>query len=307
MGRLLKKPAPRLDLVETQTAVLLLIPAAVALLIFNYYPIGQTFIYSLFDLDHTTDWLNALFVAGQNYGEVMTSRQFWASMRFTLGFTVVAVFLEFWIGLGLALSTFWVTPALRGILRAIIIVPWVIPQIIQASMWKWMYNSDVGLIGDVLVRLGLVESPPLFLVTPGLAMASVVAAYVWKGTAITAIFLMGGLALVPQDLHEAAFIDGAGAWRRFWAITFPLITPTVLVTLLFRTMDALRVFDLVYGLTGGGPGASTETLSSFAYKFYFKFVQFGQGSAYAVVTFLLVVSLSIIYVLRVQGSFNFRT
>ena len=117
---------------------------------------------------------------------------------------------------------------------------------------------------------------------------------------------MGGLALVPQDLHEAATIDGAGAWRRFWAITFPLIMPTILVTLLFRTMDALRVFDLVYGLTGGGPGTSTETLSSFAYKFYFKFVQFGQGSAYALVTFALVVSVSIFYVSRVQGRLRFK-
>jgi ABC-type sugar transport system permease subunit len=219
---------------------------------------------------------------------------------------VASVFLEFWIGLGLALLTFWVARPLRGLLRAIIIIPWAIPQIIQASMWKWMFNTDVGLIGDILVRLGLVERLPLFLVDPALAMASIVLAYVWKGAAITAIFLMGGLALVPQDLHEAATIDGAGSWRRFWAITFPLLMPTVLVTLLFRTMDALRVFDLVYGLTGGGPGTSTETLSSFAYKFYFTFVRFGQGSAYAVVTFALVVAVSIIYINQVQGRFNFR-
>ena len=173
-------------------------------------------------------------------------------------------------------------------------------------MWKWLFNSDVGLIGDLLVKLGLVERPPLFLVEPTLAMASIVLAYVWKGAAITAIFLMGGLALVPTDLHEAATIDGAGSWRRFWAITFPLITPTILVTLLFRTMDALRVFDLVVGLTGGGPGATTETLSSFAYKFYFKFVEFGQGSAYAMVTYGLVVAVSIIYISRVQANFQFR-
>ncbi len=291
---------------ESHTAILLLLPAAIALLIFNYYPIGQTFIFSLFHLDHTTDWLDAPFVGLKNYLQVMGSREFWRSTRFTLGFTGVSVFLEFWIGLGLALASFWVTPFLRGILRAIIIIPWAIPQIIQASMWKWMFNSDVGLIGDVLVKLGLVDSSPLFLVDPWLAMASIVLADGWKGSASTAIFLMGGLALVPQDLHEAATIDGAGAWRRFWAITFPLITPVILVTLLFRTMDALRMFDLVFGLTGGGPGNTTETLSSFAYKFYFKFVQFGQGSAYALVTFLLVVSVSIFYVGRVREKFSFR-
>jgi ABC-type sugar transport system permease subunit len=291
---------------DSNIAVLLILPAALALLIFNYYPIAQTLIFILFDLDHTTDWLNSPFVGLQNYREVIRSKQFWLSTRFTLGFTLVSVFLEFWIGLGLALLTFWVVPALRGILRAIIIIPWAIPQIIQASMWKWMFNTDVGLIGDILVRLGLVERPPLFLADPTLAMISIVMAYVWKGGAITAIFLMGGLALVPQDLHEAATIDGAGSWRRFWAITFPLIIPTVLVTLLFRTMDALRVFDLVVGLTGGGPGTTTETLSSFAYKFYFKFVQFGQGSAYAMVTFALVVTVSIIYISRVQANLSFR-
>ena len=296
----------KLHLPETNIAILLILPAAIALLIFNYYPIGQTLIFSLFDLDHTTDWLNSPFVGLQNYIEVMRSKQFWLSTRFTLGFTVVSVFLEFWIGLGLALLTFWVARPLRGLLRAIIIIPWAIPQIIQASMWKWMFNTDVGLIGDILVRLGLVERSPLFLVDPTLAVASIVLAYVWKGAAITAIFLIGGLALVPQDLHEAATIDGAGAWRRFWAITFPLIMPTILVTLLFRTMDALRVFDLVYGLTGGGPGTSTETLSSFAYKFYFTFVRFGQGSAYAMVTFGLVVTVSIIYISRVQANFSFR-
>lgn len=295
-----------LNLPEYILAPLLLVPAMVALLIFNYYPIAQTFIYSLFDLDHTTDWLTAPFVGAQNYLEVFHSRQFWQSTRFTLGFTVVAVSLELCLGMVLALLTFWVSPSLRGPLRAIIIVPWAIPQIIQASMWKWLLNTDVGIIGDLLVRLGLVGRPPLFLADPFLAMVSVVIAYVWKGAAISAIFLMGGLALVPHDLHEAATIDGAGAWRRFWSITLPLVMPTVLVTLLFRTMDALRVFDLVYGLTGGGPGTTTETLSSFAYKYYFSFVQFGQGSAYAIVTFLLVVSVSIIYISRVQDRFNFR-
>jgi ABC-type sugar transport system permease subunit len=296
----------KVTLRESQLALLFILPAALALLIFNYYPIGQTLLFSLFRLDHTTDWLDAPFVGLQNYSAVMHSQQFWRSTWFTVGFTVVSVFLEFWLGLGLAVLTFWVTPALRGPLRAIIIIPWAIPQVIQASMWKWLFNADVGLIGDLLVRLGIVERPPLFLVDPALAMASIVLAYVWKGAAITAIFLMGGLALVPQDLHEAATIDGANPWRRFWSITFPLIMPTVLVTLLFRTMDALRVFDLVVGLTGGGPGATTETLSSFAYKFYFKFVEFGQGSAYALVTYALVVLVSLVYINQVKEKFQFR-
>ncbi len=206
----------------------------------------------------------------------------------------------------LALSTYWVWGRLTGILRAIIIIPWAIPQIIQASIWRWMYNPDVGMIGDLFVRLGLTDQAPMFLASPGLARWAVIVAYLWKGASVTAIFLMGGLALVPRELTDAAKVDGARAWRRFWTITVPMIMPTLLVTLLFRTMAGLQVFDIVYGLTNGGPGTTTETLSSFSYKYYFKFVQYGRGSAYAVVTFALVLAASILYIRRVQPHFRFK-
>jgi len=296
----------RVHLSERRLAVLLLIPAAILLIVFYYYPIVQTLIFSVFDLDHTTDWLHAPFVGLGNYIEVLKSAQFWLSMRFTLYFTVVAVFLEFWLGLGMAMATFWVTPKLRGLLRTLIIIPWAIPQVIQASMWKWLFNADMGLIGDILVKLGIVSKGPLFLVDPALAVHSVIAAYIWKTSCVTAIFLMGGLAMVPQHLIDAAKMDGARAWMRFWKITLPLIKPTILVVLLFRVGDGLRVFDIVYGLTGGGPGTMTDTLSSFAYKFYFRFVQFGLGSAYAVVTFILVFSIALYYIRKVYPHFTFR-
>lgn len=296
----------RLKLREPAIALLFILPAFIGLAVFFYYPIGQTVVFSLFDLAYTWDWLNAPFVGLQNYVAVMQSQQFWLSLRFTLLFTVVSVFLQFWIGLGMAMATFAVTPKLRGVLRAIIIIPWAIPQIIQASMWKWMYNTDVGLIGDVLVRLGIVSSPPLFLADPGLARAAVIFAYVWRTASVTSIFLMGGLAMVPEHLLDAAKVDGARHWMRFWRITIPLVMPTILVTLLFRTRDALRVFDIIYGLTGGGPGTQTEVLSSFAYKYYFSFVQYGAGSAYALVTFVLVMALSVFYLNRILPHLQFR-
>ncbi len=296
----------RLRLREPGIAVLFIIPAFIGLAIFFYYPIVQTVIYSLFDLDHTSDWLNAPFVGLNNYVDVIRSQQFWLSLRFTFLFTGVSVFLQFWIGLGMAMATFAVVPRLRGILRAIIIIPWAIPQIIQAAMWKWLYNTDVGLIGDILVRAGLTEKPPLFLADPTLAMAAVIFAYVWKTSTVTSIFLMGGLAMVPDHLQDAAKVDGARAWMRFWKITVPLIMPTILVTLLFRTRDALRAFDIIYGLTGGGPGTKTDVLSSFAYKYYFKFVEYGAGSAYALITFVLVMALSLFYLKRIQPHLQFR-
>lgn len=291
---------------ESTIALVFLAPAFVALGVFLFYPIVQTAIYSLFDLEYSTRWREAQFVGLANYREVLASREFWGSIRFTTLFAVAAVTLEFVLGLSMALATFWVVRPLRGILRAMIILPWAIPAIIQASIWRWLYNSDVGLLGWLAVALGLAEQPPLFLADPTLAMGSVILAYVWKGASITAIFLMGGLAMVPPHLEDAAKMDGARAWMRLRRITLPLILPTILVTLLFRTLDALRVFDIVYGLTGGGPGTTTDTLSSFAYKFYFTFVQFGRGSAYAIITFLLVTALSLLYIRRITPHLRFR-
>ncbi|MCL4489612.1 MAG: sugar ABC transporter permease [Chloroflexi bacterium] len=296
----------KFELRENAVAILFLVPAVVALLIFYYYPIAYTFLLSLYKLNHTTDLTSNAFVGLGNYADVLRSEPFWGSIRFTLFFTATSVLLELSIGMVLALASYWVWPRLTGLLRVIIIIPWAIPQIIDASMWKWMYNPDVGLIGDLAVRVGLAGKPPLFLADPTLAQWSVIAAFVWKGSAFAAIFLMGGLALVPQELHDAAKVDGARAWRRFWTVTIPMLMPTILVVLLFQTIDGIRVFDIVYGLTGGGPGTTTDTLSSFAYKYYFKFVQYGTGSAYAVVTFVLVLAASIVYIRRVQPHFRFK-
>jgi ABC-type sugar transport system permease subunit len=296
----------KLRLREPQIAVLFVLPAFLGLTVFMFYPIGQTLVYSMFDLQRTTELTPERFVGLQNYLTVLQTGDFWRSFGFTLYFTVLSVFLEFWIGFGMALATFHVVPQLRGALRAIIIIPWAIPAIIQAAIWKWLLNTDVGMIGDVLVRLGLVAEPPLFLSTPLLAMHSVILAYVWRGAAITSIFLMGGLAMVPRHLNDAAMVDGAPPLMRFWRVTLPLMLPTILVTLLFRTIDALRAFEIVYGLTGGGPGTTTEILSSFAYRYYFSYVQYGQGSAYAIVTFILVMGLSWLYIRRLVPHLHFR-
>ncbi|TVQ27507.1 MAG: sugar ABC transporter permease [Spirochaetaceae bacterium] len=294
------------DRLETRVGVALVAPAVIGLLVLNYYPIIQSTLYSLFALDSTTDWLSAQFVGLRNYADVMQSDQFWYTFGFTVGFTVVVVTLDLSLGMLLALATFYVPKRMRGVLRAIIIVPWAIPKVIQASMWRWMLNSDVGPIGDLLVRIGIVSEPPLFLVDRFLAMASVVVAYTWKGSSIAAFFLMGGLALIPREVIESATVDGARAVRRFFSIVLPIVMPTVYVALLYRSQDALRVFDVIYGLTGGGPGTTTDTLSSFAYTAYFRYAQFGRASTYAVVTFVLVAAVGVFYIGRVRRNFSFK-
>lgn len=281
-------------------------PALLGLLIFNYYPIIQSFIYTLFDLDSTTKLVESEFTGFQNYVDVMSSGEFWGTFGFTIGFTVVVVILDLTLGMLLALATFYVPKRMRGPLRAVIIIPWAIPKVIQASMWRWILNGEVGPIGDLLVRSGLVDEPPLFLVNQTLAMGSVFLTYTWKGACVAAFFMMGGLALIPRDVMESAKVDGARALRRFVSITLPMLMPTVYVALLYRSQDALRVFDVIYGLTGGGPGNATETLSSFAYNSYFRYAQFGRGSTYAVVTFVLVAAVGIFYIGRVRKNFSFR-
>lgn len=291
---------------EQRLAASLLLPAVLALLLFYYAPVLQSSLYSLFDLRFTLQISSDGFAGLRNYAEALATREFWRALGFTLAFAAAAVTLDMTVGMLLALASFWVDRRLRNLVRAIIIIPWAIPNVIQASIWRWLFNTDVGLIGDMLVRLGIVGRPPLFLADPALAFAALIGAYVWKGSAISAIFCMAALATVPRELQEAAKIDGAGRLRAFFGVTVPTMAPVLFVALIFRTRDALRVFDLVFGLTRGGPGGSTETLSTITYKTYFSFNQYGLGSAFAMISFVLIFSVAVVYLRRIQHQLTSR-
>lgn len=291
---------------ETRIGLILVIPALLGIGVFHYHPMLRSFLYSFFSLDAGADWRGAEFVGFGNYREIAGSSRFWYTLSFTVGFMVCAVLLDLGLGMALALASFYVVKPLRALLRAVIIVPWAVPKVIQASMWRWMLNGDSGPAGDIAVKLGLAEEAPLFLVNRLLAAGSVLTAYTWKGASISAFFLMGGLALIPVNVTEAARVDGAGPLRRFAAVTLPMLMPTIYVALLYRSQDALRVFDVIYGLTGGGPGTTTDALSTFAYTAYFRYGRFGQGSTYAVVNFILVAAVGVLYIARLRGNLGFR-
>ncbi len=262
--------------------------------------------YSFFKLHRTVDWLNDTFVGLQNYAAVFRSEAFRSSFLFTLYFTVMTVALELCLGLGMAIATFSVHPRLRGILRAVMVVPWAIPPIVSAMLWKWLFHADAGVFAYLLTSSGLVENLPPFLTDPTLAIHSIIIASVWKNASIMGILLLGGLASIPKDVYDAAKVDGARTWFRFRRVTLPMLLPTILVTVLFRTLLALRMFELSYGMTGGGPGTTTDTLSTFAYKYYFTYSRFGVGSSYAMVIFAIVLAVAIIYVSRVRGNLRFK-
>ncbi|HWI40782.1 MAG TPA: sugar ABC transporter permease [Verrucomicrobiae bacterium] len=234
------------------------------------------------------------FTGLDNYVFLLHDDRFWNAFRNTAYFTVVSVSLELLLGLAVALfldREF----RFKGFVRAVVLIPWAIPTVVSAKMWDWMYNTDFGIInyllGEKINWLG----------SPFWALNAAIVMDVWKTTPFVAILLTGALQLIPRDLYQAARVDGAGTWAIFRRITLPLMVPVMLVTAIFRALDAFRVFDSVYVLTGGGPANSTETLSIYAYKVLFQTLQFGYGATLSTVVFLCVGGIAMLFIAATAG------
>lgn len=229
------------------------------------------------------------FIGLANYAFLLHDPRFLGALANTCYFTVVAVLLELILALPLALLLNAAVPG-RGVLRASVLIPWAIPTVVSAQLWAWLFNPELGLINRLLGHAEI-----NWLGAPGYALHAAIVVDVWKTTPFVALLLLAGLQGIPLDLYKAAKVDGASAWRTFWRITLPLLRPAILLALLFRTLEAFRVFDAIYVLTGGGPGNTTETLSIYAYKMLMRSGDFGYGSTLSVVTFLGVVLISVVY------------
>lgn len=243
------------------------------------------------------------FVGAWNYLQIWSDDRFWAACRTTLYFTALSVAAELLLGFGLALLLDGLTNGMGGSPRwaqVMIVVPWAIPTVVSAQIWAWLYQPDYGLLNYLLRQAGLITRAIDWLADPDWAIHAAIVMDVWKTAPFAALLLLAGLKTVPRDLYAAARVDGAGRWRQFRHITLPLLMPVVVIVLIFRTMDAVRVFDAVYVLTGGGPGNSTETLSIYAYKTLFQTLQLGYGSTLATAMFLIVAALSCLYLLLLR-------
>lgn len=207
--------------------------------------------------------------------------RFWNALKNTLLFTLGSLFLSFLFGLPIALTLNKNLFFNTGI-RAIVLIPWSMPMVACALMWKWMYNGVFGIINEILLRFGLIGEYIQWFDSANLAMYSVMITDAWKSTPFVAIMLLAGLKAIPEDLYEAARVDGASSFHSFWRITMPLLKPAIMVTLLFRTLDLVKAFDILYTMTYGGPVNATETLSLYSYKVVFPFLNFGYGSAIAI-------------------------
>lgn len=271
---------------EVNSGTRYLIPALALLSLVTVYPILYVFYLSLhrklliFDISRFIGW--------ENYFFLLKDDRFWNAFKNTAYFTSVSVSLEILLGLSIAMllnRSF----RFKGFMRAIVLIPWAIPTVVSAKMWEWIYNSDFGILNFIL------GANVNWLGSPFWAMNAAIFMDVWKTTPFVAILLMAGLQVIPPELYRAAKVDGAGPWAVFRRITLPLLRPVILVVLIFRTLDAFRVFDAIYVLTGGGPANTTETLSIYAYKVLFQTLQFGYGSTLSVVVFLCIGSISVFY------------
>jgi multiple sugar transport system permease protein len=305
LGAALRKRTSGRTLTEHELGIFFLLPAFLGVIALYYYPITQTLIYSLHDMKYSADWTQSAFIWFKNYAYAFESENFRRAFGFTGYFTLGTVTLSFLLGLGMALTSYWIKGTFSSFVKAVIVIPWAIPMIITASIWRWLLNAEVGPVA-LLRQWGIIDKVPVFLSDPLLAVHSVILADAWKWAPLVAIFLIGALATIPEEMFDAAKVDGAGAFRRFRSITLPMIAPTIFVVLMFRTMEALRIFDIVYGMTGGGPGIATETLSTFSYKYYFSYSRFGTGSAYAMVVFVVILLFSFLYVNRMYKNLRFR-
>jgi ABC-type sugar transport system permease subunit len=282
----------------TRNGLLFLIPALALVVAILVLPVLQTLLLSV--ARNTTSVLQAFeFIGWANYGRLLQTPRFLTAIQNTLVFTVVTVPFELVFGIVLALL---LNRPLRGrwLVRMAILLPWALPTALTALMWRWMFNGEFGLFNAVLQGSGVIDGRINWLGSIPLAMVSMMAVSVWKTSSFVALLLLAGLQAIPRDIYEAAEVDGANAWSRFWAITLPLLRPAILVALLLRTMDALRAFELPFNLTDGGPLTSTETLSLYAYRLIFQYVNFNLGAAAMVIQFLIIMVIAITYVLMLR-------
>ncbi len=279
-----------LDRRRTKVAWLFLLPVIVALVLVAGWPLARTILFSFTDARLST--LDAYEAVGlSNYLYLIEDPAWWQAVKNTFVFTVISVSIETVLGVAIALALNAHFRG-RGLLRAAVLIPWAIPTVISAKMWGWMYHDLYGVINVIFLNLGLIERSMAWTADPALAMAAMIAVDVWKTTPFMALLALAALQLIPNDLYEASRIDGVSPVKEFCRITLPLIGPALMVAVIFRALDALRVFDLPFVLTGNNQ--DTATMSVYARQQLVDFQDVGFGSAASTLLFLIIALVTVI-------------
>jgi len=281
---------------RARAAWLMLLPMLAGLSFVAVWPLSRTIWFSLTDAT-LFDLGAAAYVGLDNFAALLTDPGWWRAVLNTLIFTVASVSLEVCLGFAIALTLNAQFPA-RGVLRAAVLIPWAIPTVVSAKMWGWMLQDVYGVVNALLLEIGIIGAPVAWTASPHLAMAALVAVDVWKTTPFVALLLLAGLQLLPADCFEAARVDGASELTQFFRITLPLMKPALAVAVIFRVLDAMRIFDLVYVLTGNNQ--QTMTMAVYARQQLIDFQDFGRGSAAATLLFLVIALVTVIYIMAVR-------
>ena len=280
---------------EARLAWMLVAPALLAIGVLGVVPIAATGWEAMHAHDLRMPWLGRPFVGAANFAEALQDPRFGAAFGRTVLFALVSVSCELALGLALALIMHGAVRG-RSALRVAALLPWAIPAVVVALVWRFMFDGQAGVLTTALRSVGAIGPGFDWFVHPIAAWVPVVLADIWKTTPFVAVLLLAGLQAIDPSLHEAARIDGAGAVRRFVTITLPLLRPAIVVAAAFRMLDALRLFDLAYVLTGGGPGTATEPLSLYAFIAAMERLRFGYGSALSIAVFLVTLGFALIWV-----------
>ena len=279
-------------------------PALVAIFVLAAYPILHSAWISLHKYNLKRPRVFD-FIGLDNYADILKSDEFWSALWITVQFTVMVVALVAALGILVALLLNQPFPG-RGVLRTLILLPWAIPPVVNGLMWQWIYDSKVGALNGLLTTLGVIKEYRGWLSEPTAALLALVSADVWNTLPLAVILLLAALQRIPAELYEAARMDGAGRFQIFWYVTFPWLAQVLLVVLILQTLAAIRAFDIIYVLTGGGPGTATTTLTWQTYLTTFDSLDFGRGNAYAYMVSLITFGFALVYfrVLYRRGDFE---
>ena len=282
---------------QTRIGWLLLLPALAAVGFVALYPLGKTVYESFTNQEFLQGLEPTKWVGLENYRALWHDTIFRDAAWLTIKFTLITVSFEFVLGLIIALvvnSSF----KGRGAMRAVMLVPWAIPTVVAAKMWQWMLDDVFGVINDILMKLHIISHPHAWISDPSTSLAAVSAVDIWKTTPFVALLLLAGLQVIPRDLYEAASVDGASQLQQFWRITLPLLLPAIFVTLIFRTLDALRVFDVFNVFFGNRQ--DTQTMATYAQSTIVGDGHVGYGAAISVAIFLIISLFVVIYMVLMR-------
>ena len=284
---------------EKTLGALLLAPAFLLLALIVVYPIGKLIYNSLFELKIGPT--AGAFLGLANFRDVSMDPTFWNATRNTLLITLITVPGALVAGLGLAMLAN--LPFKRKWpVRLSLLLPWALPLSFAGLISAWFFHTEYGVVNDVVSRLGLQQEPTSWLLKPNCAFAAICFTVIWKSSSFMALILLAGLQMIPRTLYEAAEVDGANRWQQFWQITIPMLMPSIVVALIFRTITALQTFDIPYTMTRGGPGEATETLAMLIHKTTIDYSDIGYGSTLAVCMFLISLVVTAMYLKRIGSS-----